>query len=178
MAARCASCGEGIRKGQPIKIAGTEVFHPECVGELATSRTHRLAKKTLDQRLEISRLRHDLEVAREQLRRQETHADNADQRARFVENEVAGLRRILSIAQDIKTSDDIVIARLQRDLTIANATGQSARSELALLRTLAQPAPQPTVVRQMTEQIAEPAPDGDKAPEDDLVIRASLLELD
>lgn len=177
MGVRCASCGESIRKGRPIKLAGTEVFHPECVGELATSRTHRLAKKTLDQQVDLSRLRHDLEVAREQLRRQEARAESVEQRARFVENEIAGCRRILSIAQDLKTSDDLVIARLQRDLAAATTAGERARNELALLRTLAQPAPQPTVVRS-AETIPEPTPDAEPETRDDLVIRASLLELD
>lgn len=177
MGVRCASCGESIRKGRPIKLAGTEVFHPECVGELATSRTHRLAKKALDQQVELSRLRHDLEVAREQLRRQESQGASAEQRARLADQELAGLRRVLSMAQDLKASDDIVIARLQRDLAAANSAGDRARNELALLRTLAQPAPQPTVVR-AAEAIPEPTPDAEPDSRDDLVIRASLLELD
>lgn len=154
--ATCASCGERIHKRTRFVIAGTEVFHPDCISNIPNSKLHRLADMTRNLRLEVDRAKFETEAAKETLRR-EVEVNRASRTAAKIELDWERTRNKEAVAE---------LADLRREREQLQRALQSARAEVALQRALG-----PAV---RTDANLDAAQDT----RDPLEVRASLLELD
>lgn len=161
--ATCAACGERILKRDRFVIAGTEVFHPQCISDIPRSKMHRLASRTREIMADKDRLRFELEAMRETLRRAQ-EADRSHQAAAKVA--VEWERSMYQDAQAALMATRAERDRVERERGQLAAALQSARAELALLKAMG-----PNVRTDL-------AADEKQDTRDPLEVRASLLELE
>ncbi len=175
----CAACLRPIHPGEKFTLASTEVFHRECAPNIAQSIGTR-------QKLEIIRLRSQLateeqETARLRVAISDTHQAGERKLAEIKGGQVMQNLKA-STAKKLRDEAEAALRSVRYDLDLitrqrdaARADATAARSELALMQTLAgsrtsAPSPETTAVHVV--------PDPPKDERDDSEQQFALLELD
>ncbi len=155
MAATCAGCKQPIVSGEDFRLSGTEAFHATCVHLIAESvgTKRHLAlieanRQLLCERERVRCLESDLEATRidcnrknqriAALERSRADSETARETIRMLTEELANVReRRDLLAQDYRRASHLLLK--------ADADLESAREEIAALRSAAAPAAAATV---------------------------------